>query len=162
MIIAPIITRDPDETTVPNGSSGGIFGFIGKLFVPSGIVEDWKANDEMIRERAQKQASSTEVQARIANDADMAKSAQNVRAYISMPFIGDTFEREVADDTLTALAESAASAPKTLLNYVADNVIEPAAGGIGRAIKNLVPWQVWIILGIAAIIAVFIYLPRKS
>lgn len=139
---------------VPNGDSGGLFGWFGSLFVPDAVEADWARNDREIRERQRIQSSSKEVQARITSSEAMAKSAESVRAYTSAPFVGDVL---TGSDVASAVGESAAKAPGVLLNYVADEVVDPLARTAGKTLQSVIPWQLWLIVGITLAIGVGVF-----
>lgn len=155
-----VIDRPTEQSPVPNGGNGaGFFDWLGKkLFVPDNVVDSWKANDEAIRERTAVMSSSKEVQARIASDSAMAKSAENIRIYESAPFVPVLDGVEVMD----AITTSAAEAPKTLANYTANNILAPAAGAVNKTVMSLIPWPVWVIVGLALVLGVGVFAYAKG
>jgi hypothetical protein len=150
---SPIIDKDTLTKPVPVGSSTGVFDWFGRLFVPDAVEKDWIRNDAEIRARAQNDASSKDITARIASDPAMAKSAANVRVYTSAPFIGGVLTGE---ELATIAGDAILDAPRVLIDTTSEKVLAPITSTIGQTIKNLVPWQVWLIVGIAVVVGVSI------
>lgn len=155
------IDKNTVASPVPTGQSSGLFDWFGRLFVPDAVEKGWIENDAAIRERARNDASSKEIQARIDSSAAMAKSADSVRAYTSAPFVGDVLTGE---DVASAVGDAAAKAPSTLLEYVSNQVVDPLAKTAGKTVQSLVPWQLWLIVGVvlALGVGIFAYVKGKS
>lgn len=159
-MIQPLaIDRPTTENDVPKGSATGIFDWVGRLFVPQAVQDDWARNDQEIRDRAQNDSSSKDIQARIASSAAMAKSAENLRVYTSAPFVGDVL---TGSELASIAGDAALNAPGVLINTVNDKVVDPVANVAARTIKTLVPWQVWAIVAAAVLLFVGIFAFAKS
>lgn len=144
MATTPAVAKITTEQRVPNGSDGSLLGaFLGWMFVPKAVTDSWEQNDADIRQRALQDQSSTEIQARMASSDAMAKSGQNIREYVSAPFIGNTYEREVADSAVKIATDAVTDAP---------DVFRAGANGFFNYIMRMIPWWVW------AILAVFVVL----
>jgi hypothetical protein len=161
MYNAPVVSKNTDVSPVPNGRSDGLADWFGRLFVPDEVEKGWIENDAEIRRRAQNDASSKEIQARVASSAAMAKSAANVRVYTSAPFTGEVL---TGGELATIAGEAALEAPKVLISEVSDKVIDPLTDAAGKAVRNVIPWQVWLIVGAAVFLGVgiFSYLKGKT
>lgn len=163
MPVTPAIANNPEVGNVPTGAPPlSVFGWLGKLFVPDAVEASWIQNDADIRARAQNDASSKDIAARIADSPAMLDSANNVRTYTSSPFIGDVL---TGDQLTDIIGTSVLDSPKVLLNYVGDNVLAPAAGAVNKTATALIPAIVWWILGIAVVGGVLLYvflMPKRG
>lgn len=137
------------------------------IFVPANVIDAQAENQRMLEAKAallngnSNDVLATATRTGILTDGQAKQALGDMNR--SMYLVTDS-DRQLGQQIIDITLDSAAKAPATLINYTAENVLAPAAKGINKTVSWLIPWQVWLILGVAAVVlvGVFAYVKGKS
>lgn len=130
------------------------------LFVPSNVIESQNENQKMLVAKAEQlngnapSVLATATKSGILTDGTVKQSLQDMNRAI---YLVNDSERQLGQEIVSNVLESAANAPATLINYTSDQVLKPTAGAIKGTVQSLVPWQLWVILGLGVVVLAGIY-----
>lgn len=137
------------------------------VFVPADVIKSQAETQARLEQRAQTLNANVPASLAVATgngiltDGQAKQSMQDMNKAV---FLVNQSQRELGSQILDDVLSSAANAPKTLITYTNDQVLAPATAAVGGGIKNLIPWQLWLIVGVtlALGVAVFAYVKGKS
>jgi hypothetical protein len=135
------------------------------FFVPARVIESQAENQKMLEEKAERlnndvaQTLATAKQSGVLSDGQAKQTLQSMNRSV---YMGDQIMYDLGEQVYADILSSAADAPGTLINYANEKVVTPAAKTVGKTVQNLVPWQLWLIVGIALAVGVGIFALVKA
>lgn len=145
-----------------------MMGGIGwSIFVPANVIEAQKQTQVDLEARAQRLNSNIPQTLGTAQTSGVLSNGQAKATLQQMNqavFLAGQSQRELGEQIGKDILESAANAPKVAIEYANDKVLKPAAGAVGSTVSNIVPWQLWLIVGLGVVVAagVFSFAKGKS
>lgn len=138
-----------------------MMGGIGEaLFVPASVVKSQKETQANLEARAQALNSNVPQTLAIAQTSGTLSDGQAKSALQQMNqslFLVNDSQRALGEQIEQNLIDSAANSPAVLIDYAKNKVLVPAGNAVRETTQSLVPWQIWLILGLAVVVAVGIF-----
>lgn len=142
-------------------------GYLESFFVPAAVIQQQKETQIDLQARAQKLNSNvpetlaTAMSGGVLSDGQAKSALQQMNMSL---YLVDDSERALTEKIIGDVLDSAANAPSTAINYANDQIVQPVAKTAGGVIKAIVPWQLWLIVGLGVVVAIgiFSYVKAKT